>query len=251
MPRRTDFQRAITYTGQAIKGAVEISYKIDGVRLLSRGGEIVTRNDKIPPGLLKACSTEAIQKMKVLGDCELYTGEFKDVQGPISRYEPDPNIFTEDNVYSLVDLDERLLIDYTYDLEKDSQYIQGLLKRAVEAGYEGLVLRTYNEDGTTKKWYRVKPNHTADVFVTGYFEQVDKNKVPKGQLGGFETNYGKVTAFSEELRKKLWKKPEQYVGKLIQVTYKELYDTGSFRYCVTFNHLRYDKDIESFDTENT
>ena len=251
MSRRTDFQKAITYTGQAIKGPVEISYKIDGVRILFRDGVLVTRNDKRPPGLLYACSPDALHKMYKLGDCELYTGKFKDVQGPISRHEPEDNIFGPEHVYSLVDLDARLRIITVDGLDKDSGLIKRLLKAAVDKGYEGLVLRTYNEDGTTKKWYRVKPSSTADVFITGWFEQQDKHGVPKGVLGGFTTNYGKVTAFSDALRKTLWEKPDQYVGRLMQVTYKELYDTGSFRYAVTFNHFRDDKDIESFDTKNT
>lgn len=252
MSRRTDFQKAITYTGQAIKGPVEISYKIDGVRILFRDGELVTRNNKIPPGLIKASTLPALEKMMKLGDCELYTGKFKDVQGPISRHDPEPHIFTEDNVYSLVDLDERLVIKtIETGIAKNCKFIKSMMVDAVALGYEGLVLRTYNEDGTTKKWYRVKPSSTADVFITGWFEQQDKHGVPKGVLGGFTTNYGKVTAFSDVLRKTLWENPEQYVGRLMQVTYKERYDTGSFRYAVTFNHFRDDKDIESFDTKNT
>ena len=60
MTRRTDFQKAITYTGQKIKGQVDISYKIDGVRILYRDGKLVTRNNNEPPGLLKALSREAM-----------------------------------------------------------------------------------------------------------------------------------------------------------------------------------------------
>ena len=39
MGRRTDFQAAISYKGQAIKGKAVISYKIDGVRVLYRDGQ--------------------------------------------------------------------------------------------------------------------------------------------------------------------------------------------------------------------
>lgn len=245
MPRRTDFQKAITYTGQRIKDIATISYKIDGVRLLYRGGKLVTRNNNEPPGLLKACTAHAVTKLKYLGDCELYTGAFNDVQGPISRHDPEPSIFTTDNVYSLVNLDERLFIEEVEYLDKDDARIQKHLTTALNLGYEGLVIRTKN------RWYRVKPNYTADVRITGWFEQHDKAGRPKGVLGGFETNYGKVTAFSDDKRVELWDNPDQYVGQLMQVTYKELYPSGSFRYAVTFNHFRHDKDVESFDTKNT
>lgn len=244
MTRRTDFQKAITYTGQKIKGPVEISFKIDGVRLLYRDGITVTRNNNTPPGLMKACTGAALIKIAEHKDVELYTGKFKDVQGPISQHNPEPEIFDAEHIYPLVDLDDRLWIARVPELGKDNQWIQELLADAVSRGFEGLVLRT--ED----KWYRVKPNATADVRITGYFEQVDKNKKPKGILGGFTTNYGKVTAFTEEARKEFWVNPEQYIGQLMEVEYKELYDTGSFRYAVKFIRFRHDKDEESFDTSN-
>jgi hypothetical protein len=244
MTRRTDFQKAITYTGQKIKGPVDISYKIDGVRLLYRDEGIVTRNNKQPPGLIRACTLEALQKIEAYGDCELYTGRFKDVQGPISQHHPDSDQFTEEHVYPLVELDERLFVArFEEGLEKDSLSIQSYLGDAIELGYEGLVLRTPD------KWYRVKPKATADVRVTGFFEQLDKNKIPKDQLGGFTTKYGNVTAFTEELRQELWDNPEQHIGKLMEVEYKELYDTGSFRYAVKFIRFRDDKEEESFDTK--
>jgi hypothetical protein len=243
MTRRTDFQKAITYTGQKIKGPVDISYKIDGVRILYRDGKLVTRNNNEPPGLLKALTLQAAEKIKKYGDCEIYTGKFKDVQGPISRHDPETSSLTSLDVYPLDKLDPRLYLTTVGYIEKDAQFIQDYLVKAVANGYEGLVLRTAD------KWYRVKPRATADVRITGYFEQVDKNKNPKGILGGFDTNYGKVTAFSDELRKLLWDNPEQYIGQLMEVRYKELYDTGSFRYAVTFLRFRTDKDEESFDTK--
>ena len=135
MTRRTDFQKAITYTGQKIKGPVEISYKIDGVRILYRDGELVTRNNKKPPGLLGALTNAAIAKLGYFNDCEIYTGKFKDVQGPISRHDPQPGTITERHIYPLVHLDPRLYIRTSAGLEKDSKSIQDLLARAVEEGY--------------------------------------------------------------------------------------------------------------------
>lgn len=243
MARRTDFQKAITYTGQKINGPVVVSWKIDGVRLLYRDGQIVTRNDKVPPGLAKACSPDCLAKIQKFGDVELYTGKFKEVQGPISQHDPEPHQFLEQHVYPLDELDMRLYIGTYAGLYKDDERIPRLLEQAVDKGFEGLVLRTKD------KWYRVKPDATADVRITGYFEQLDKNKKPKGVLGGFTTNYGNVTAFTDEARKELWENPEQYIGRLMEVRYKELYDTGSFRYAVTFLRFRDDKDEESFDTK--
>jgi hypothetical protein len=239
MPRRTDFRKANTYTGQKIKGTVTVSYKIDGVRILYRDGEFRTRNDKVPPGLDKALTDGAKELIRQYGDCEIYKGSFFESNSPLQRHDPEVGCINASHIYPLVDLDERLLIAVVDNVQPEE--VEEVLQGALDSGYEGLVLRT--ED----RWYRVKPKATADVFITGWFEQLDKHKNPKGQLGGFDTAYGKVTAFTEEMRQKLWDNPEQYVGKLIEVEYKELYDTGSFRYAVKFLRFRDDKDTESFD----
>lgn len=250
MTRRKDFRAATTYTGQKIKGIVEISYKIDGVRLLRRDGQLVTRNNKVPPGLDIALTEAAKLKIALFGDCEVYTGSFVKSNSPMQQHEPEVNCLTDDMVYPLDfrdfmgnknQLDQRLHVTTVCD--PDPAEIQIHLMVALDKGYEGLVLRT------DERWYRVKPKHTADVFITGNFEQLDKNKVPKGQLGGFDTTYGKVTAFTDEMRQQLWDNPDQYTGRLMEVQYKELFDSGSFRYAVTFLRFRDDKDTESFDTK--
>lgn len=249
MSRRTDFRKANSYTGQKIKGVVDVSYKIDGVRMLYRDGEFVTRNNKIPPGFNLATTQEAKQKIKEFGDCEIYRGGFFESNSPLQQHLPEIGIIGEQHVYPLdfencgVDhhFDSRLVICSIENPTED--FIYGHLTKALELGFEGLVLRT--ED----RWYRVKPHYTADVYITGWFEQLDKAKNPKGQLGGFDTKYGKVTAFSDEERVALWDNPQQYVGRLMEVVYRELYATGSFRYCVTFTRFRDDKSEESFDTK--
>jgi hypothetical protein len=238
MARRTDFTKALTYTGQKFKGVVGVTLKIDGVRILYRDGELVTRNNKVPPGLYKACTDGAIAKLKAYGDCEIYLGSFVESNSPLQRHEPEVGCITEEHIYPLVELDERLIVG---GCEGDPKQIARFLDWAIEFGYEGLVLRAND------RWYRVKPTSTADVFITGWFEQKDKHGELKGVLGGFTTNYGRVTAFTDEMRKKLWVEPEQYVGRLMEVQYKELYDSGSFRYAVKFLHFRDDKDTESFD----
>lgn len=249
MARRTDFRQAVTYTGQNINKPVTVSLKIDGVRILYRDGKFVTRNNKTPPGLDIALSEEAKDKIRLFKDCEVYAGSFVKSNSPMQSHNPEPGCLTEDMVYPLDyediftrnqhAVDPRLIIGHYPKLSK--AFIRGALAQAVQIGFEGLVLRTAD------RWYRVKPNRTADVFVTGYFEQYDKNNNPKNQLGGFTTAYGNVTAFTEEMRKILWDNPAQYIGSLIQVQYKELHPSGNFRYTVKFIRFRYDKDTESFD----
>ena len=249
MARRKDFRAASTYNGQKLNKSVDISYKIDGVRILHRDGEFVTRNDKVPPGLDTALTDAAKAKIAEYKDCEVYKGSFFESNGPLSRHEPDVDCINETHVYPLDFVayetshyvDPRLFLETV--VNPTPEHIKARLQEALDLGYEGLVLRTAD------KWYRCKPEYTADVYITGWFEQLNTAKEPKGQLGGFDTNYGKVTAFTEEMRQELWDNPQQYVGKMMTVQYKELYDTGSFRYCVKFLHFRTDKDEEAFDTK--
>ena len=241
MARRTDFQAATTYTGQRINKPCVVSLKIDGCRVLYRDGKFVSRNDKPYPGLDAALTPEAKDKIKEFGDCEIFAGNFKKTSGTLQQHHPAPNTITATNIYPLSKLDRRLVLVEV--LDPKPYYIEMLMEAAVELEFEGLVIRTDTH------WYRVKPHATADVYITGFFEQHDKDKNPKGQLGGFDTNFGKVTAFSDEMRQKLWDNPKQYVGSMITVQYKERYHTGKFRYAVKFLDFRYDKDEESFDTE--
>lgn len=251
MTRRTDFTKAKSYTGQKLTGMFDIAYKIDGVRVLDRENGIVTRNDKVPPGLDKFLTSQAKQKISVFGDCEIYKHgqNFHFISGNLAKHDPESDIIGPEDIYPLhfcdgnsseQHFDSRLMIDRVQN--PTPEYIQEQLIAALNLGYEGLVLRC------NSRWYRVKPDYTADVKITGWFEQFDKHKRPKGILGGFTTAYGKVTAFKEEDRVKLWDNPQQYVGQMMTVKYKELYESGSFRYAVTFLHFRHDKDEEAFDT---
>lgn len=243
--RRTDFQGAITYTGQKLKGPVDISLKIDGVRLLYREGRFITRNDEVPPGFKASVTHRAKCKIQQFGDVELYTGNFHEVSGPLSQHEPVNNQFGEDCIYPLQNCEPHgydARLHFMVINDPTPAHIDRILKFFVAKGYEGLVLRANG------RWYRVKPTYTADVLITGWFEQKDKHGNLKGVLGGYTTAYGNVTAFTAQARKDLWESKEDDVGRLIEVNYKELYPNGSFRYAVTFKHFRTDKSTESFDT---
>jgi len=243
MARRTDFRKAITYEGQAIDGRIDVTYKIDGCRVLYRDNEFLSRNNKVYPGLKKACTSAALQLIEFHKDCEIYVEDFLTTNSLLQRHDPESGAIKAEHIYKLDvggKCDTRLHIRSEENIQLDT--VEKYLDKALDLGYEGLVLRG------DKHWYRVKPTLTADVYITGWREQVDKHKNGKDVLGAFLTDYGAVTAFKEEDRTKLWDDPDQYVGRLMEVSYKELYHTGKFRFAVKFERFRDDKDEVSFDT---
>ena len=245
------YTHANTYSGQKIKGEAILSYKIDGVRTLFKQGKIVSRSGTEFPGFHYGLSPGARAKIRMYRDCEVFLGNFKDTISAVSQHKPPVGCITEDHVYPLIGcphgVDRRLYICHVHDVVATK--VLEYLDSALFQGYEGLVIRAGERLIGKDRWYRVKPTYTADVKITGWFEQHDKNKKKKGQLGGFITPYGRVTAMSEDNRKLFWDNPDQYLGRMMEVEYKELYDSGNFRYGVTFKRFRDDKSEESFDTK--
>lgn len=243
------YQKATSYYGQSIRGKTTISYKIDGCRVLYKDGKFISRAKKKYPGLDKALTGMAKEKIAHYKDCEIYIESFKITNSYLQRNNPPEDVIKDHHIYPLdfnftgdkpMDVDPRLVVGVVNNpkpTEVDKYLMEALSKR-----YEGIVLRT------ATNWYRVKPTKTADVRITGFFEQFDKHKNPKDVLGGFTTRYGRVTAFCNEDRVDMWVDPSIYIGKIMEVQFRELYDTGNFRYAVKFLRMRSDKDEESFDT---
>ena len=115
----------------------------------------------------------------------------------------------------------------------DHTMVAKLMKEWVEPNnQEGLVVKLTNapyEHKRTKSWLKVKQMETYDLTITGFFEGRGNFT---GTLGGFDVAIdlpdGKhVTAsvgsgFSLEERETIWKNPESYIGKNIEVQGFEL-----------------------------
>ena len=243
---RLDYKKAITHQGNGIKAPYDVTYKIDGCRVLHNKGRFVSRDNISFPGFEKAADDSAKEKLIRYGDCEVFVNCFKDTISILAKDNPPSNIITDTHIYPLSYGKDNSLYDHrlhyfsgTKDLPQSQLDI--FLQQAVADGYEGLVVRT------PFYWYRIKPSYSADVIVTGYIEQVDKKKVPKGILGGLKTKYGVITGFTETDRIKFWQIRDELIGRMIQVEYKERYHTGKFRYACKFVRFRDDKKEESFD----
>lgn len=219
------------WNGKDLKGTWEISRKIDGARMLRDSeGNPISRKGKPLYNLEKVPSW--------IKDAEIYAGNWE-ASMSLVRTSVNGSPVPMSCVYSLVPLDPRLFLTTVKDPTKE--FIEDLMKEQVSKGDEGLILRQGD------KWLKVKPEATADIYVTGFQAGTGKHK---GKMGALLTKRGKVgTGFTDEQRT-WWQMMFDLHGlewlqqQLIEVEYMELTSGGKFRHS-RFIRIRDDKSEES------
>lgn len=204
-----------TYKGEVL-GDVTISYKIDGVRAIYSNGKVTSRARKPLYNLPKMPD----------GHYEVYTGGFKDTIQKTRTH--DLETIPTDCLYSLSPIDPRLIVgSYIY---ADDSLIADLMLQAITLGYEGLVIFS------DKYMYKVKPEETYDVLVTGVIPGTGKHL---GRMGSLTTNMGDVgTGFTDQEREQFTE--EFIINKTIEVSCMMLTPDGKFRH-PRYERLREDK----------
>lgn len=227
----TPYIKAVYWTGQVLKGMWHVSFKIDGVRALRlQDGAVVSRASKP----LYNLDTLDFQ------DAEIFLGDWERSVSAVRTQ--DPVHIPQSAVYDLRPgkLDPRLDIGMVID--PTEAWITRMLEQALVLGYEGLVLREQNPKSIAR-WFKVVPKMYADVRITGWY----KGKTGKniGRLGGFTTNHGNIGGgFSDEFRSSSYDVFDSWVGKIIEVGYRETTKNGKLRFA-SFERERFDKDEES------
>lgn len=139
------------------------------------------------------------------------------------------------------------------------------VRRATDAwlaqGYEGGVLKSLlagYDFSRSNLWLKVKPFKDIDLPIVGYYEGEGRNAGRMGgviveeivekafdeagntiQPGTYQTRCG--GGWSDELREELWKKKEEYLGRIIQVSFQNHTPDGKLRH-PNFERFRTDKD---------
>ncbi len=125
---------------------------------------------------------------------------------------------------------------------------------AEEEDYEGIMINldTPYECKRTKNLIKVKKFHSADLLCTGIEEGSGRNKGTLGALvcdyKGFPVNVG--SGFTDEQRKYYWQNPDEVVGHIISVKYKEETknkDGGISIQFPVFESVRFDKVEPSYN----
>lgn len=208
------------WKGINLTGMWQITYKVDGVRMLrDEEGNPVSRAGKPLYNLQDVPSH--------ITDAEIYCKDWETSVSMVRTREGSPVLL--ECVYSLDPLDCRLNLG----IERDPRVsdIEYWLEDAVSNGYEGLILR--QED----KWLKVKPKETYDVEVLGLVEGTGKYK---GKLGAIKTPMGKVgTGLTDKQREDFWCLGLP-IGSTIEVDCMSLTKDNKFRH-PRFVRIRWDK----------
>ncbi len=118
-----------------------------------------------------------------------------------------------------------------------------IYNRIISQGYEGIILRKWQGFYTRKRSTEVmklKPRKEDSYLIIGVKEERTIYGEPKGRLGslictsdGKETfDVGSGPVLTAEGRKKWW--DQSPVGKILQVKYQDLFESGSPRFPVAF-----------------
>jgi hypothetical protein len=230
----TIYTKAKDWSGKALTGLWEVTFKIDGVRAFWNRGEWTSRNGKPlynlpairtpkgPPEGFEAYAHDRGQTSKE---------RFKaTIQAVRAKNKPE-RALGPDHLFRLHPIDGRLALP---DIENPTVgQITELLEQAVKSGHEGIILRQGN------RWIKVKPEETYDVRIKSVIEGEGKHK---GRLGAVMTSRGKVgTGFTDEERHAFWDNRNSYLGKIIEVGCMGLTEAGQFRH-PRYEGLRLDKD---------
>lgn len=128
------------------------------------------------------------------------------------------------------------------------------LDYAEEHDWEGIILNldTPYECKRTKNLIKVKKFFSCDIKCIGVEEGSGRNKETLGALicdyKGNKVNVG--SGFSDEDRKRIWQHPENIIGKIISVKYKEETknkDGGISIQFPVFETIRFDKNEPSYN----
>ena len=229
----TSWEKATYYKGGNLKGVWLATYKIDGCRVIrGKDNKVYSRDSKE--------SVHDLSKFR-FNDAEFFYKDWN-TSTSILRTKEETIPITQDMFYELTQgqEDPRLIIGRVVDPTEET--IQALLTRALSNEYEGVVLRFL---GSKPKWIKVVPVRYADIRIN---KIIEGNGKLKGMVGTIETDWGDVGSFKQDyqFRKWLWEHKKEYIGKIIQVSYREVSKENKLRFPVLVR-IRDDKDYEDVE----
>lgn len=249
------------------------SYKLDGIRCLVIDGLPYSRNLKLIPNLHVQ---KTIADLGLTGlDGELMVeGDFNSVQSAIMSIKGEPNFkfYVFDDFTNIAEpfierslklgrfpKDPDAVVQLVTQIVVDNkEQLQQLLDKAVDKGYEGLIIRKldapykYGRSTPKQGWMsKLKYFYDDEATITAVTElyrnsdtstNIKDNMIPADTFGAFEVVWNGIkfnvgSGFSNDLRDQLWVKKRELIGKTITFKYQELSSYGVPRF-PTFKGFR-------------
>lgn len=225
-----------------------IQPKLNGVRAMWNGRELVSRQGKIiPQHVLPEIYNKLLYYPNHKFDGELYCHglRFQEIAGIVngSRLKPHELAGKLDlHVFDIIS--KKLLKDRLQELHNlyepavpwclvmNKPEVMTWLKIYIAAGYEGAMIRTGNppyRPGRTEGLIKLKPLHNMEVRIMSFIEGKGKFK---GMLGALIVENNKIQFkvggghITEKQRETLWQNQKSYKDKLINIQYRELSKGG-------------------------
>lgn len=245
---------AKTYCALTAPKTMYMSLKYDGVRGIYKDGQFYTRNGHVLKGLEHLTTVLLDQNCGPLDGELCIPGEhFQVASGQIRSDKPSSNV-----VYHVFDLPEstepffmrlQALSDWVppenvlvvkHKLVTTQKTVDRNFAKALEAGYEGLVLKTPNhlyKPGRNADWLKMKATRSTELVILEVYEGEGKWEGMAGGCicGGTDTpGLARVRASSGRLsnadKQYVWDNQADYIGRPIEVLYHEETPTGSLRH---------------------
>ena len=224
----TSWKKATYWDGTDLKGYWNFTIKIDGLRCI-RGadGKPYSRDSK---------PIKHLEHM-AFNDAEFYCQDWNTSVSIL--HSETPKIMPQQSMlYNLDPIDPRLDLGSMYN--PTTEEINKVMTKVLAKGYEGLVLRNGS------KWLKVVPTKMADIRILDILEGNGKYK---GVAGSIVTAMGNVGSFARndmgdiQCRKYLLDYKVEFIGKIIQVGYRDITEDGKFKF-PRMIRIREDKNTE-------
>lgn len=240
---------ASAFKGINVKGYY-MSLKYDGLRgkyldgiMYTRNGHIIQGIEHITKELLSLNINSLDGELLIPGEhFQISSGQIRSTNSSINAMyhvfdTAELNIPFKDRLQKLQGLAFPECIKVVkHSLIKDNESVDRNFEKALNAGYEGLVLKSPNhlyKQSRSKDWLKMKAEDSIELLITGLYEGEGKWK---GMAGGCICQYKdtKVRAssgrLSDDNKKYVWEHSEEYIGKKIEVLFHEITPTGSLRH---------------------
>ncbi len=238
------------------------SPKVDGVRAYYYPGErdlLWSRQDKPIRGMQHIIYDLEQQNINWPVDMELYVPglEFNEISGIVRNHQDTPQInagiidvvspgYLADRLKRRPQATENIIRLPYYPVKTHTQFLK-FHRKWIDLGFEGSVIKTLDHEYRNNRsydWMREVPVKSEDCTILDVYEG---NGKMSGILGGFMIDFkgltckvGTLKDVNYEMRRYIWENPDQYIGLVIEVQYKNLQPTGKPRQ-PRMKGIRYDK----------